>query len=85
MIGKVATVYELYQGEVSRPQIRINFSALVVLTHTITPSIIQDIQETDFFGMDESIIRKALGILCDEDRAVLFRGESSDEDGVKFL
>ncbi|CAM9420612.1 unnamed protein product [Hapterophycus canaliculatus] len=40
---------------------------------------------TDFFGMDEGLFRKALAVLENQGRVVLFSGASSEEDGVKFL
>lgn len=39
----------------------------------------------DFFGMDEGLFRKALSVLENEGRAVIFKGGTSEEDGVKFL
>ncbi len=60
MVGKVATVYELHQGE--------------------------DMRETEFYDMDEGVVRKALDVLVQQCRAVLLEsGTHSDEDGVKFL
>ncbi len=60
MIGKVATVYELHQGE--------------------------DMRETEFYCMDEGVVRKALDVLVKQSRAVLLESDiHSDEDGVKFL
>ncbi|CAM9550504.1 unnamed protein product [Choristocarpus tenellus] len=44
-----------------------------------------DVQGTEFFGMDEGLFRKALGILEKRGRAEIFQGSTSDEDGVKFL
>ncbi len=60
MVGKVATVYELHQGE--------------------------DMRETEFYNMDEGVIRKALDVLVQQCRAVLLESDiHSDEDGVKFI
>ena len=39
----------------------------------------------DFFGMDEGFFRKALSVLENQGRAVIFKGATSEEDGVKFL
>ncbi|CAM9345686.1 unnamed protein product [Ascophyllum nodosum] len=44
-----------------------------------------EVSGTDFFGMDEGLFRKALAVLEDEGRAVIFQGATSEEDGVKFL
>ncbi len=35
--------------------------------------------------MDEGLFRKALSVLEDQGRAVMFKGATSEEDGVKFL
>ncbi len=60
MVGKVATVYELHQGE--------------------------DMRETEFYNMDEGVIRKALDVLVQQCHAVLLESDThSDEDGVKFI
>ncbi|CAM9720550.1 unnamed protein product [Scytosiphon promiscuus] len=44
-----------------------------------------DVLGTDFFGMDEGLFRKALSVLENQGRAVLFKGATSAEDGVKFI
>eukprot|EP00752_Nemacystus_decipiens_P002115 g2019.t1 len=44
-----------------------------------------DVLGTDFFGMDEGLFRKALSVLENQGRAVIFKGATSEEDGVKFV
>tara|TARA_B110000305_G_C19111181_1_gene479827 strand:- start:1 stop:720 length:720 start_codon:yes stop_codon:yes gene_type:complete len=45
----------------------------------------EDVEGTSFQGADEELLRRAIGILEDRGQATLFRGETSGEDGVKFL
>lgn len=35
--------------------------------------------------MDEGLFRKALSVLESQERVVMFKGATSEEDGVKFL
>ena len=40
---------------------------------------------SEFEGVDKNILRKALEILVEADRAIIFRGDTPDEDGIKFI
>ncbi|CAM9497295.1 unnamed protein product [Discosporangium mesarthrocarpum] len=44
-----------------------------------------EVEETEFHGMDEDLFRKALIVLENRGRAEIFKGTTSEEDGVKFL
>lgn len=45
----------------------------------------EDMVGTAFEGMEEWIIRRALRILEDNGKVVVYEGSTPDEDGVKFL
>mmetsp|Transcript_5836 Transcript_5836/g.15829 ORF Transcript_5836/g.15829 Transcript_5836/m.15829 type:complete len:175 (-) Transcript_5836:374-898(-) len=45
----------------------------------------EDVNGMSFQGVDEDLLRRALSILEDEGRCALFKGDTSDEDGIKFL
>lgn len=45
----------------------------------------EDIEGASFEGADEDVIRRALKILEDQGKCAVFKGETSDEDGVKFF
>eukprot|EP00612_Vaucheria_litorea_P000847 CAMPEP_0171451862 /NCGR_PEP_ID=MMETSP0945-20130129/195_1 /TAXON_ID=109269 /ORGANISM="Vaucheria litorea, Strain CCMP2940" /LENGTH=110 /DNA_ID=CAMNT_0011976403 /DNA_START=231 /DNA_END=563 /DNA_ORIENTATION=+ len=45
----------------------------------------EDMKETEFFGMDEIVLRKAIDILEKENKAAVLKGSTCDEDGVKFF
>ena len=40
---------------------------------------------TEFEGIDMYLMRKALDILQEQEKATIFKGSTSDEDGVKFF
>jgi len=44
----------------------------------------EDVHGTSFEGIDEELLRRALAILEGQGLCVVFRGETSSEDGVKF-
>ena len=44
----------------------------------------QDMRDTPFYQMDETVLRKALTVLQSENRATVFKGATSEEDGLKF-
>ncbi|KAG5175912.1 ESCRT-II complex subunit-domain-containing protein [Tribonema minus] len=45
----------------------------------------EDTRETQFHGMEEGVLRKAIAVLEADGRAVLFQGATSTEDGFKFF
>ena len=45
----------------------------------------EDVRGTSFSGFDEVLIRRALSILEQQGKCILFQGNTSTEDGVKFL
>jgi ESCRT-II complex subunit VPS25 len=44
-----------------------------------------DVVDTTFCGLDPVMIQRALSILEEQGKCVLFQGNSSEESGVKFL
>ena len=38
-----------------------------------------------FQGADEELLRRALSILEDQGKAAVFKGDTSEEDGIKFF
>ena len=45
----------------------------------------EDISGMSFEGLDEDLLRRALAILEDQGKCAIFKGDTSDEDGIKFL
>mmetsp|Transcript_6704 Transcript_6704/g.14880 ORF Transcript_6704/g.14880 Transcript_6704/m.14880 type:complete len:182 (-) Transcript_6704:24-569(-) len=45
----------------------------------------EDVNGMSFQGADEELIRRALKILEDQGKCTLFRGDTSEEDGIKFF
>mmetsp|Transcript_38764 Transcript_38764/g.87363 ORF Transcript_38764/g.87363 Transcript_38764/m.87363 type:complete len:179 (+) Transcript_38764:139-675(+) len=45
----------------------------------------EDVDGMSFQGADEELIRRALGILEGQGRCTVFKGETSEEDGIKFF
>ena len=45
----------------------------------------EDVNGMSFQGADEELLRRALGILQDQGKCTLFKGETSSEDGIKFF
>jgi ESCRT-II complex subunit VPS25 len=45
----------------------------------------EDVNGMSFQGIDEEILRRALGILEDQGKCAMFQGETSSEDGIKFF
>ena len=45
----------------------------------------EDVHGMSFQGIDEEILRRALAILEDEGKCAIFQGETSSEDGIKFV
>lgn len=44
----------------------------------------EDVHGTSFQGMDEELLRRALNILERQGKCTIFRGDTSEEDGIKF-
>jgi len=38
-----------------------------------------------FQGADEELLRRAIGILEEQGKCALFKGDTSEEDGIKFF
>lgn len=45
----------------------------------------EDVNGMSFQGADEELLRRALGILEDQGKCAIFKGETSQEDGIKFF
>jgi ESCRT-II complex subunit VPS25 len=45
----------------------------------------EDVNGMSFEGLDEDLLRRALEILENERKCTVFKGETSDEDGIKFF
>lgn len=45
----------------------------------------EDVNGMSFQGADEELLRRALKILEDQGRCTIFKGDTSDEDGIKFF
>ena len=45
----------------------------------------EDSEGMSFEGADEELIRRALGVLEDRGQCKIFKGETSEEDGIKFF
>ena len=45
----------------------------------------EDVNGMSFEGLDEELLRRALAILEDEGKCTIFKGDTSDEDGIKFF
>lgn len=52
---------------------------------TILSLIGEDVNGMSFQGADEQLLRRALGILENQGKCAIFKGETSDEDGLKFF
>lgn len=45
----------------------------------------EDINGMSFEGADEELLRRALAILEQQGKCAIFKGENSEEDGIKFF
>jgi ESCRT-II complex subunit VPS25 len=45
----------------------------------------EDVHGMSFQGVDEEVLRRALAILEDQGKCAIFKGDTSDEDGIKFF
>ena len=45
----------------------------------------EDVNGMSFEGVDEELLRRALGVLEDQGKCAMFQGETSEEDGIKFF
>ncbi|CAB9508614.1 protein sorting-associated protein 25 [Seminavis robusta] len=45
----------------------------------------EDVNGMSFQGADEELLRRALSILEDQGKAAIFKGDTSEEDGIKFF
>ena len=45
----------------------------------------EDVNGMSFQGADEELLRRALSILEDQGKCAIFKGETSQEDGIKFF
>ena len=45
----------------------------------------EDSEGASFEGADEELIRRALAILEERGQVAIFKGDTSEEDGVKFF
>jgi len=45
----------------------------------------EDVDGASFEGADEELLRRAIAILEENGKCALFKGDTSDEDGVKFF
>lgn len=45
----------------------------------------EDVNGMSFQGADEQLLRRALEILESQGKCTVFKGDTSDEDGLKFF
>ena len=45
----------------------------------------EDVNGMSFQGADEELLRRALSILEDRGKCTIFKGDTSEEDGIKFF
>lgn len=45
----------------------------------------EDVNGMSFEGVDEELLRRALSLLESQGRCALFKGDTSDADGIKFM
>ena len=45
----------------------------------------EDVNGMSFQGIDEELLRRALGILENEGKCTVFQGDTPSEDGIKFF
>lgn len=45
----------------------------------------EDVSGMSFQGADEELLRRALQILQDQGKCTVFKGDTSEEDGIKFF
>jgi ESCRT-II complex subunit VPS25 len=45
----------------------------------------EDVNGMSFQGADEELLRRALQILQDQGKCTVFKGDTSEEDGIKFF
>jgi ESCRT-II complex subunit VPS25 len=45
----------------------------------------EDVQGLSFQGVDEDLLRRALQLLEEQGKCTIFKGDTSDEDGIKFM
>jgi ESCRT-II complex subunit VPS25 len=45
----------------------------------------EDVQGLSFQGVDEDLLRRALKLLEEQGKCAIFKGDTSDEDGIKFM
>jgi ESCRT-II complex subunit VPS25 len=45
----------------------------------------EDVNGMSFQGADEELLRRALSILEDQGKCAIFKGDTSQEDGIKFF
>ena len=45
----------------------------------------EDVHAMSFQGVDEELLRRALGVLEGMGKCAVFKGETSEEDGIKFF
>lgn len=45
----------------------------------------EDVQGMSFQGVDEDLLRRALKLLEDQGKCAVFQGDTSEEDGIKFM
>jgi ESCRT-II complex subunit VPS25 len=53
---------------------------IIIVSH-----IGEDVNGMSFEGADEELLRRALGILEDQGKCTMFKGDTSSEDGIKFF
>lgn len=45
----------------------------------------EDVRGMSFQGVDEDLLRRALAVLEEQGKCAIFKGDTSDEDGIKFM
>jgi len=89
-INSVCTVYELHSGEFVRAFqcvvlliACINSHRLILKLSSLYPG--EDVNGMSFHGVDEELLRRALGILEQQGKCTMFSGDHLEEDGIKFF
>lgn len=54
-------------------------------TRTVSLGPGEDVNGMSFHGVDEELLRRALGILEQQGKCTMFSGDHLEEDGIKFF
>lgn len=80
VISSCSTVRTSFEKETIGPLIFASFGCWIG-----TILLGEDVNGMSFQGADEELLRRALSILEDQGKCAIFKGETSEEDGIKFF